>query len=63
MRQYYNYETMFQGIAEALKSFCNIDLGVYAEVSGVGGGYHFEILANEDEAKRINAFLDSIQEV
>ena len=57
MRKFYSFETMFFSLANELKSFLNIE-GIYAEVSSVGKGYHFEISANADEVELINEWLD-----
>ena len=58
MRKFYNFETMFFSLANELKAFLNIE-GIYAEVSSVGNGYHFEIMANTDEVEMINDWLDA----
>lgn len=63
MKKFYNFETLFLGLAEGLAEFLN-ENGIYREISegsfDMGSrGYHFEILADADEVKMINAWLDA----
>lgn len=56
-KKYYSFETLFVGLAEALKEFLTDNVISY-ELSGAGSGYHFEILADHYEVQLINGFLD-----
>ena len=56
-KKWYSFETLFIGLAEQLKEMLDDEV-IYYEVSGVGKGYHFEILADGFERRLINGFLD-----
>ena len=56
-KKYYGFETLFIGLAEALRAFL-IDNVIYYELSSCGSGYHFEILADHFDVQLINGFLD-----
>lgn len=58
-KKYYNFETMFISLRDALRKFLK-DNSIYYELSNAGKYYHFEILASETQAETINCFLDSI---
>lgn len=64
MKKWYNFETAFVSLADALSAFFK-RCGIYYERSGAFGNYHFEILADENDVNAINSFLDanSFQEV
>ena len=61
-KKFYSFETLFVGLAEALREFL-IDNAIYYELSegsfDMGSrGYHFEILADHYDVQLINGFLD-----
>jgi len=58
MKRYRSFETWFLDVAEALKEYLD-DMGVYCEVLGVGRGYHFEVLLDDEEVKIVNRWLDN----
>ena len=58
MKKWYNFETSFVSLADALSAFLKRE-GIYYERSGAFGNYHFEILTDENGAISINAFLDA----
>lgn len=58
MRKYYNFETRFISLRDALRAWLH-DNGIHYELSGAYSYYHFEILANPEELEKINAFLDT----
>lgn len=58
MRKYYNFETMFISLRDALRAFLK-ENNIYYELSGARPYYHFEILANPGELAKVNCFLDS----
>ena len=64
MKKYYNFETRFISLRDALKAFLK-ENNIYYELSEAYSYYHFEILADKIELEKINMFLDSqiIQEV
>lgn len=64
MKKWYNFETSFRSLADAISVALKRD-GIYYERSGAFGNYHFEIYATPDEAETISDWLDvlSIQEV
>ena len=55
--KFYNFETMFLTLAEGLNKYLQ-DRGIYREVSGGSGFYHFEIKATPEQAKNINAWIE-----
>ena len=57
-RKYYSFETMFRSLKDELSDFLK-GAGIYYELSGMYAGWHFEILANENEVVRINNWLDA----
>ena len=57
MRRYYNFETMFKSLKDALVNYLK-ESKIYYELSGCGCGWHFEILCNADEVESVNAWLD-----
>ena len=57
MKKWYNLETAFINVADSLSAYLKRE-GIYYERSGAFGDYHFEILADENGANSINAFLD-----
>ena len=59
MKKYYNIETMFRSLRDALRAFLD-ENGFYYEISGNGAYYHFEILADRIGADAINSFIDSV---
>ena len=57
MKKWYNFETSFVSLADALSVFLK-RREIYYERSGAYGNYHFEILADENDVNAINSFLD-----
>lgn len=57
--KYYNFETMFINLRDALRQYLK-DNNIYYELSAAGRYYHFEILTDKNGAEKINAFIDSI---
>ena len=57
MKKYRSFETMFRSLKDELCTFLK-ESGIYYELSGCYSGWHFEVLCNEDEAGKINAWLD-----
>lgn len=57
-RRYYGFNTMFRSLKDDLRVFLK-RAGIYYELSGRGAGWHFEILANDDEVVSINNWLDA----
>lgn len=57
MKKWYNFETAFVSLADALSAFLK-RREIYYERSGAYGNYHFEILTDENGVISINAFLD-----
>lgn len=58
MKKYYNFDTRFISLRDALRAFLH-NSGIYYELSGNYSYYHFEILASPDELQKVNAFLDT----
>lgn len=56
MKNWYNVETMFVTLADALSNYLK-SKNIYYERSGCFGGYHFEIYATKKEAENIDAWL------
>ena len=59
MKKYYNFETMFISLRDALRAFLD-ENNIYYEISGNGAFYHFEILTDPPGANCINNFIDSV---
>lgn len=57
MRKYYNFETSFRSLKDDLTKFLK-ESGIYYELSGCGGGWHFEILCNTEEFYNIEDWLE-----
>ena len=57
MKKWYNFETSFVSLADALSVFLK-RREIYYERSGAYGNYHFEILADDNDVNAINSFLD-----
>lgn len=57
-RRYYGFNTMFRSLKDELRAFLK-GAGIRYELSGMYAGWHFEILANEEEVVRINNWLDA----
>lgn len=57
MKRFYNFETMFGSLKDALGAFLKTQ-GIYYEVSGCFDGWHFEIKADEAEVEMVNRWLD-----
>lgn len=55
---YYNFETRFISLRDALREYLQ-ENGIYYELSGGAGFWHFEIKTDSAGAERINAFLDT----
>ena len=58
MKRYYNFDTRFISLRDALRAWLH-DNGIYYELSGAYSYYHFEILADQSELEKVNAFLDT----
>ena len=58
MKKYYNFDTRFVSLRDALKAFLQ-ENNIYYELSGNYSFYHFEILINSEELHKTNAFLDT----
>lgn len=56
--KWYNFETMFVSLANGLRAFLK-ESGIYYELSGQPGFYHFEIKTDPAGAAAINAWLDT----
>ena len=59
MKNYYNFETMFLSLRDALREYLKAN-NIYYELSKAYRYYHFEILATAEQANKINNYLDSI---
>ena len=59
MKKYYNFETVSSKIKDGLRSFLKINKICY-ELSGCGSGWHFEIYCNNNEAEKVNTYLNKI---
>lgn len=57
-KKYYNFETRFISLRDALRTFLHSN-NIYYELSGAYSYYHFEILAGPVELEKVNAFLDT----
>lgn len=55
---FYNFETAFRSLCDALREYLK-ESGIYYELSGGAGFWHFEIKTDERGAERINAFLNT----
>ena len=58
-RKYYNFETMYQKVAEKLQRHLN-NCGYKYEISGCFDSIHFEILLSADEARKLNSYISAI---
>ena len=58
MKKYYNFETSFKSLRDALRVFLH-DNNIYYELSNAYPYYHFEILVDSTGLKKVNTFLDS----
>lgn len=57
--KFYNFETRFVSLRDTLREYLH-ENGIYYELSGGSGFYHFEIKTDPAGAEKINAFIDSI---
>jgi hypothetical protein len=57
MKKYYNFDTRFISLRDALREYLHNN-NIKYELSGAYSYYHFEILADAAELEKINAFLD-----
>lgn len=62
--RFYNFETRFRSLRDALREYLQ-ENGIYYELSGGPGFWHFEIKTDPAGAEQIDAFIDTviIQEV
>lgn len=58
MKKYYNFETRFISLRDALREYLHTN-NIKYELSGAYSFYHFEILADREQLERVNAFLDT----
>ena len=56
--EWYNFETRFISLRDALRQYLQ-ENGIYYELSGGPGFWHFEIKTDSSGLDRINAFLDT----
>jgi hypothetical protein len=56
--KFYNFETRFRSLRDALRDYLH-ENGIYYELSGGAGFWHFEIKTDPAGAEKINAFLDT----
>ena len=59
MRKWYNFETRFITLRDALRKYLK-DNHIKYELSEAGVYYHFEIYANNMEVESVNNFINSI---
>jgi hypothetical protein len=57
--KFYNLETRFISLRDDLRRYLH-ENGVYYELSGGPGFYHFEIKTDPAGAEKINRFIESI---
>ena len=57
--KYYNFETRFRSLKDDLRQYLH-ENGIYYELSGGTGFWHFEIKTDPAGAEKINAFIDSV---
>ena len=57
MKKYYNFDTRFISLRDALREYLH-NHNIKYELSGNYSYYHFEISADAVELEKINAFLD-----
>ena len=58
MKKYYNFETMFLTLRNALREYLKNN-NIYYELSQNESYYHFEILVDCEQLEQVNAFLDT----
>jgi hypothetical protein len=58
MKKYYNFDTRFISLRDALRAYLHENASYY-ELSGNYSYYHFEILVDLLELEKVNAFLDT----
>ena len=56
--KFYNFETRFISLRDALREYLH-ENGIYYELSGGPGFYHFEIKTDPAGAEKINNWLDT----
>lgn len=56
--KWYNFETRFRSLRDALRAYLQ-ENGIYYELSGGPGFWHFEIKTDPGGLEHINAFLDT----
>ena len=57
--KFYNFETCFRSLRDELRQYLK-ETGVYYELSGGPGFWHFEIKTDAAGAEKINRFIDSV---
>lgn len=57
--KYYNFETCFRSLKDDLRRYLH-ENGIYYELSGGAGFWHFEIKTDPAGVEKINAFIDSV---
>lgn len=58
MKKFYNFDTRFISLRDALRAFFH-ENNIYYELSGAYSYYHFEILVDPIELEKVNKFLDT----
>lgn len=56
--KFYNFETCFHSLRDALRDYLQRN-GIYYELSGGPGFWHFEIKTDPAGADRTNEFIDT----
>lgn len=56
--KYYNFETRFRSLKDDLRRYLH-ENGIYYELSGGAGFWHFEIKTDPAGVEKINAWLDT----
>lgn len=56
---FYNYETLFISVRDALRNYLHAN-HIHYELSSCESGYHFEIQLLPAQVPAVNSFLDSL---
>lgn len=59
--KWYNFETMFRSVKEALSNYLKSN-GYKYELSGCIGFWHFEILTDPAGAKELNKYIEQLSD-
>jgi len=56
-----SYKTEFRSIAEKIKNYCNIELGIPCYVYYINNSYFLNMQGTDEELEKVSKYIDTLE--